>query len=118
MPIQWTDAVLNAQAEGSWTPPDEMRVHEADPGAAGTDDLIAGSDVAVVWEPAGDEGPLGASLQPATAGRSYAAPTTAVLVADGEWLSFWLGSTFQGRVQCPSTAPSGFTYQPNLALVA
>jgi hypothetical protein len=116
MPIQWTDDVLNAQAEGSWTPPDEMRVHTDDPGAAGTDDLIADSDVALVWEAAGDEGPLGASLQPATAGRSYAAPT-ATLSDDGEWLSFWLGSTFQGRVQCPSTATAG-TYQPNLALVA
>lgn len=116
MPILWTDDVLNAQAEGTWTPPDEVRVHTDDPGAAGTDNLVSGSETAVSWEPPGDEGPLGASQQPATAGRSYAAPTI-TLADDGEWLSFWLGSTFQGRVQCPSTAPAG-TYQPNLALVA
>lgn len=116
MPIQWTDAVLNAQAAGTWTPPDEMRVHTDDPGAAGTSNLITGSDVALTWEAAGAEGPLGASQQPATAGRSYAAPI-ATLSEEGTWLSFWLGATFQGRVQCPTAAPAG-TYQPNLALVA
>ena len=116
MPIQWTDAVLNAQAAGTWTPPDEMRVHTDDPGAVGTSNLITDSDVALTWETAGDEGPLGPSQQPATPGRSYAAPTV-TLGSDGEWLSFWLASVFQGRVQCPATATAG-TYQPNLALVA
>lgn len=116
MPIQWTDDVLDAQAAGSWAQPDEVRVHTDDPGVAGTSNLISGSDTALTWEAAGAEGPLGASLQPATAGRAYAAPTV-TLSADGEWLSFWLADVFQGRVQCPSTAVAG-TYQPNLALVA
>ena len=116
MPIQWTDDVLNAQAAGTFTPPDEMRVHSDDPGAAGTDNLIADSDVALTWETAGAEGPLGASQQPATAGRSYAAPI-ATLSEEGSWLSFWDGATFMGRVVAPTTATAG-TYQPNLALVA
>lgn len=116
MAIQWTDAVLNAQAGGSWTKPDTVKVHTADPGSVGTSNLVSGSSTAVSWSTAGAEGPLGPSSQPATVGRAYAAPTVA-LSADGEWLSFWLGSTFQGRVQCPSTAVAG-SYQPNLALVA
>jgi hypothetical protein len=116
MPIQWTDDVLNAQAAGTFVPPDTVKVHTDDPGAAGTDNLIASSDEALAWEVAGDEGPLGASQQPATPGRSYAAPSI-TLSDDGEWLSFWDGATFMGRVQCPQTATTG-TYQPNLALVA
>ena len=116
MPIQWTDAVLNAQAAGSWTRPDTVKVHTADPGTAGTASTISGSSTALTWSTAGAVGVLGSSLQPATAGRSYAAPAI-TLSSDGEWLSFWQGSTFQGRVQCPTTATAG-TYQPNLALVA
>ena len=119
MPIQWTDAVLNAQAAGTWEQPDEVRVHSDDPGDAGTDNLIADSDAVLVWEAAGAEGPLGASAQPATAGRSYAAPVVTLGSGTGAtpWLSFWLVGVFQGRVQAPSEAPAG-SYQPNLALVA
>jgi hypothetical protein len=116
MPIQWTDAVLNAQAGTSWILPNEMRVHTADPGAAGTSNLIASSNTALTWSTPGAVGPLGAAQQPATPGRSYAAPTV-TLASNGEWLSFWRSGTFQGRVQCPQTATAG-TYQPNLALVA
>jgi hypothetical protein len=116
MAIQWTDAVLNAQAAGTWTQPDTMKVHTDDPGSVGTSNLISGSNVSITWGTAGAEGSLGPAAQPATAGRAYAAPTSTLSV-DGEWLSFWLGATFQGRVQCPSTAVAG-SYQPNLALVA
>ena len=116
MPIQWTDAVLNAQASGTFSPPDTVKVHTDDPGVAGTDDTISGSSTALSWSTAGVEGSLGGSQQPATPGRSYAAPSI-TLSSDGEWLSFWDGATFMGRVQCPATATAG-TYQPNLALVA
>jgi hypothetical protein len=116
MPIQWTDTVLNAQAAGTWDQPNQVRVHTDDPGVAGTSNLIASSETTLTWSSAGAEGPLGAALQPATPGRSYAAPTVS-LADDGEWLSFWRSGTFQGRVQCPQTATAG-TYQPNLALVA
>ena len=116
MPIQWTDAVLNAQASGTWTRPNQIRVHTDDPGAVGTTALISGSETALTWSTAGDEGPLGPSQQPATVGRSYAAPSV-TLASDGAWLSFWLTGVFQGRVVCPSAAVAG-TYQPNLALVA
>lgn len=116
MSVLWTDAVLNAQAGGTWTLPNTIKVHTDDPGAAGTDNLISGSSTALTWDTAGAEGALGASSQPATPGRSYASPTI-TLSDDGEWLSFWSGATFQGRVACPSTAVAG-SYQPNLALVA
>lgn len=116
MPVLWTDAALNAQAAGTFDQPNQVRVHTADPGVAGTSSLISGSETTVTWSTAGAVGPLGASSQPATAGRAYAAPTV-TLSADGTWLSFWRSGTFLGRVQCPQTAVAG-SYQPNLALVA
>ncbi len=116
MPIQWTDDVLNAQADYLASLVDTVKVHTDDPGATGVLNTISGSSTAVTWDAAGDEGSLGSSQQPATAGRAYAAPSI-TLSEDGEWLSFWDGASFMGRVQCPSTATAG-TYQPNLALVA
>jgi hypothetical protein len=113
--IQWTDAVLNAQAAGSWSLPDTVKAHTGDPGAAGTANVVSGSDTALTWETPGVEGPLGAS-QPATAGKSYAAPSI-TLADDATWLSFWDGATFQGRVQLAAAAPAG-TFQPSLALTA
>ncbi len=113
--IQWTDAVLNAQASGTFTQPDEVRAHTDDPGAAGTSNLIAGSSASLTWETAGAEGPLGAS-QPATAGKAYAAPSIDAGSDDAEWLSFWESSTFLGRIQLTVSATG--TFQPSLALTA
>lgn len=115
MAIEWTDAVLNAQAEGSWTLPDTVVAASGDPGVDGSANNISGSSTAVSWSAAGVEGPLGAS-QPATAGRSYAAPSM-TLAEDATWLVFLAGATFLGKFQLPATAPAG-SFQPSLALVA
>lgn len=115
MAIQWTDAVLNAQAAGSWSLPDEVVAATDDPGVDGTANNISGSSTAISWTTAGDEGPLGAS-QPATVGKSYAAPSM-TLASDATWLLFKSGGTFQGRYQLAASAPAG-TFQPSLALTA
>ena len=115
MPIQWTDAVLNAQAAGTWTPPDTVVAASGDPGADGTANNIAGSSVALSWSTPGTEGPLGAS-QPATVGKAYEAPSIPVGSDTATWLLFKLGSTFQGRIQLPASQTGTFT--PSLALTA
>ncbi len=115
MAIQWTDAVLNAQASGTFTQPDEVIAHTDDPGAAGTSNQIGGSSTSLTWGTAGAEGSLGAS-QPATAGKAYAAPSIDAGASDATWLSFWASATFQGRIQLTATMTG--TFQPSLALTA
>jgi hypothetical protein len=113
--IQWTDAVLNAQADYMATLVDEVIAATGDPGVDGTANNIAGSSTAVSWSAAGAEGPLGAS-QPATAGKAYAAPSM-TLGSDATWLLFKGGGVYRGRYQLSAAAPAG-TFQPSLALTA
>lgn len=106
--IIWTDAVLNAQADGTWTQPDAVGMHTGDPGATGTlleatGGTPAYARIALTFTAAGAEGTLGPSFQAATVGVAYDEVTFDLPAGDYTYLSFWKASVFQGRVQLPTT---------------
>ena len=107
MDVLWTDAVLNAIADGTFVKPAKVGWHTGDPGSAGTANEATGGGYArptLTWTDAGDEGALGASLQPATVGVAYADGNVDLAAEDYTWLSLWSASNvFLGRVPLPYT---------------
>ena len=109
MPVLWSDAELNTQADAVAGRVAEVGLHDGDPGASGTDNEATGGSpayarVAPTVEPAGDEGPLGAS-QPATVGIAWGEVTFDVPAGDWSWLSFWAtGDVLLGRLEVPETS--------------
>lgn len=77
MAITWTDARLNAMADEDATACAYGSLHTASPGSTGTNEATGGGYTreALTWSAGGAEGPLGASVQPATVGVAWAAPT-------------------------------------------
>lgn len=76
--MAWTDATLNAQADDDAARADYVCLFTADPGSTGTSEATGGSPAyaaqPAAFEPAGVEGPLGAS-QPATVGVAWGEAT-------------------------------------------
>lgn len=115
------DAELNAEADWKAGRHVEMGIHDGDPGAAGTDNEATGGGYAritVAWEAAGDEGPLGATYQPATVGVAYAAPMFDLPAGDWTHYTYWDGVTLRESGTLPTTFSLGSagTYQPNCAV--
>lgn len=119
MDVLWTDAVLNAIADGTFTKPAKVGWHTGDPGSSGTSSEASGGGyarVSVTWTPAGEEGALGASSQPATVGVAYA-DGDVTASGDFTWLSLWSASdVFMGRVPLPYTVSIDGTQQFSLPL--
>lgn len=97
--MPWNDAVLNADADAAAATRLTLTMHEGDPGTSGAGEV---ADAALSWEAAGDEGPE-ASIQPATVGVAYAAPSVD-LPADSSitHYGFRNGSTFLGGFRLSS----------------
>lgn len=105
-----SDVLLNRDADYLASQVAEVSVHTGDPGSDGTANEASGGSYArqvPTWEDAGVEGPLGASVQPATPGRAYSAVTFPVPAGTYTHLGTWdsLGE-FMGSTVLPG---SGFT---------
>jgi hypothetical protein len=112
------DAELNAEADWKAGRHVEMSIHDGAPGAAGTDNEASGGGyarVTVAWEAAGDDGPLGAGVQPGSVGRAWAAPMFSLPAGDWTHYAYWDGLTLRETGDLPTTytLASAGSYQPN-----
>jgi hypothetical protein len=106
VPTTWTDNELNATADWKASRVDEIGLHTGDPGAAGTSNEATGGTPAYArvdpaWEPAGDEGTLGAT-QPATEGIAWGYVEFDVPAGAYTWISLWGSGTFRGKRDIPT----------------
>lgn len=125
MAFDWTDAELNAKADDTAGRIVTMHLHTGAPGVSGTANQATGGSpayapVTLAFEPAGDEGPLGASDQPATVGVAWAAPSFNLPPGDYTHYSYrGAASVFLGSDVLPSAPYSVVTqevYSPNVAV--
>jgi hypothetical protein len=103
MAVTWTTATLNAQADEDAARCAYGSLHTASPGSTGANEATGGSPAyarqALAFEAAGDEGPLGASLQPATDGVAWASATFDLPTGTFSHYGYWsasTGGTFHG----------------------
>lgn len=120
MPTTWTAAELNADADYKAGRVVKAGLHTGDPGAAGTSNEATGggyAKITLAWEPAGDEGPLGASAQPATDGVAWSAPTFSHAAGTYTWLSYWTtGDVFIGKRDLPTSIVAAATGTTTISL--
>jgi hypothetical protein len=96
----WTDATLNARATAAASECPTLTLHSADPGDSGAAEVASAS---LSWSAGGVEGPE-PSVQPATVGIAYAAPSVSLPSnVSITYYGFRSGGTFRGgfRMQAP-----------------
>lgn len=123
MAVEWTDAVLNAQADEDAARCPYASLHDDDPAGTGANELSGGSPAyarkALDFNAAGTEGPLGAS-QPATVGVAWGSAVfdvpAGVTVTDYGLWSAVSGGTFRGSGPVPVEGGIDFVSQSTLAV--
>lgn len=95
------DAELNAMTDAYVARIHAVSIHKGNPGPTGANETVGLARKTPTFWPAGQEGPLGPDLQPATLGVAWSDALTFSLAAGtythfGLWDALTLGSTFRG----------------------
>ena len=97
--MPWTDAVQNARADREAAVTPTLTLHVGDPGSTGAGEVAS---AALTWSAGGAAGPE-TSVQPATVGVAYAAPSVSLPASSSiTHYGFRSGATFLGGFRLSS----------------